>query len=44
MPSEDTLIYKQGFNNGGGLVLDSRKFNVKNVAEAVTLFENITNL
>ena len=44
MPSEDTLIYKQGFNNGGGLVLDSRKFNVENVAEAVTLFENITNL
>jgi len=38
------MIYKQGFNNGGGLVLDSRKFNVKNVAEAVTLFENITNL
>lgn len=44
MPPEDTLAYQQGFDQEGGLILDSRKFNVKNIAEAVILFENITHL
>lgn len=43
-PPEDILTYQQGFDQEGGLTLDSRKFNIENIVDAVTLFENITNL
>lgn len=42
--SNSNLIYQQGFDEFGGLTLDSRKFDIQNIEEAVMLFENITNL
>jgi glycosyltransferase involved in cell wall biosynthesis/tetratricopeptide (TPR) repeat protein len=40
----DKRIYSEGFLPGGGLQLDARKFDVKNVHEATKLFEDICNL
>ena len=36
--------YETGFSDNGGLVLDARQFGVNNIAEAVELFQKITNL
>ena len=36
--------YETGFSDNGGLVLDARQFGVDNIAEAVELFQKITNL
>ncbi|NLK73092.1 MAG: glycosyltransferase family 2 protein [Clostridiales bacterium] len=37
-------IYKEGFNESGGLCLDSRKFGIEDVYQCSKLFEKICNL
>jgi hypothetical protein len=42
--ANDAKSYKEGFNENGGLQLDSRKFNVNNIYEATKFFADICNL
>ena len=39
-----TRTYQTGFNSSGGLALDASEFDVKNVYEAIKLFEKITGM